>query len=121
LQDSKTNETKSSAGDKYETGRAMIQNQEDLYRRQQLQTRAVLNNLLNIQPDKECSRVENGALILLPMGMVYIGAGMGKLEVDGTSFFGLSLASPLGVALRWKAAGDEYLFQDQTQTILNVY
>ncbi len=121
LQESKSNETKSSAGDRYETGRAMIQNQEELYKRQQVQTRNILDNLLNINPEKTCQKVENGALVLLPMGMVYIGAGMGKLEVDGHSFFALSLASPLGQAIRWKQPGDTYSFQEKSQTVLNVY
>ncbi|MFT4838171.1 MAG: hypothetical protein ACI9V9_000075, partial [Oleispira sp.] len=46
LMDAKRNETKSSAGDKYETGRAMIQNEEELYKRQRAETSKILDQLL---------------------------------------------------------------------------
>ncbi len=57
LMDAKRNETKSSAGDKYETGRAMIQNEEELYKRQRAETSKILDQLLRIDPDKVCNYV----------------------------------------------------------------
>ncbi|MGB3591981.1 MAG: transcription elongation factor [Nonlabens sp.] len=121
LQKAKLNETKSSAGDKYETGRAMIQNQEELYKTQRAQTRSILNGLLQIDPDKTCNQVENGALVQLPMGFFYVGAGMGKLSHNNKDFFSISLKSPIGVQLKHKKAGDTYTLNNQTTTILNVY
>ena len=117
---SKESETKSSAGDKYETGMAMIQNQEELFKRQRQQTQAVLDQLLKIDPDKKCVVVENGALITLNTGLYYISAGMGKIAIEGYDIFALSLASPLGVALKHRKSGDEIKFNDKKQSILKI-
>ncbi|ARN76967.1 transcription elongation factor [Nonlabens spongiae] len=120
LQHSKQSETKSSAGDKYETGRAMIQNQEELYRRQRHQTQIILDQLLKIDPDKKCKRVEDGALVTLPSGHYYISAGMGKLTVNEKDVFALSLASPLGMALKHRHAGDTFTFNEKEHNILQI-
>ncbi|WP_298952520.1 transcription elongation factor [uncultured Nonlabens sp.] len=121
LMDAKRNETKSSAGDKYETGRAMIQNEEELYKRQRAETSIILDQLLRIDPDKECSFIEPGALVVLPSGYFYIAAGMGKLVVNGMDCFAVSLSSPIGQALKSKKKGDTIIFQNREVMILNVF
>ena len=120
LMEAKQNETKSSAGDKYETGRAMIQNEEELYKRQKSETRKVLDQLLKIDPDINCSTVKNGALVALPSGFFYISAGMGKLEVDKEHCYAISLESPLGQALSGLSAGSSFEFHQKTTQILNI-
>ena len=120
MQHSKQSETKSSAGDKYETGRAMIQNQEELYKRQRHQTQIILDQLLKIDPDKKCERVEDGALVTLASGHFYISAGMGKITVGDKDVFALSLASPLGMALKHRKAGEVFNFNEKKQNILQI-
>lgn len=119
--DAKRNETKSSAGDKYETGRAMIQNEEELYKRQRAETSKILDQLLRIDPDKECHQIEPGALVVLPSGYFYVGAGMGKLTVQEKDFFAISLSSPIGQALKNKKEGEIINFQEREVMILKVY
>jgi hypothetical protein len=121
LMDAKRNETKSSAGDKYETSRAMIQNEEELYKRQRAETSKILEQLLRIDPDKVCNYVEPGALVILPSGLFYVGAGMGKLVVNKIDCFAISLSSPIGQALKAKKAGETMKFQEEDVMILNVY
>jgi transcription elongation GreA/GreB family factor len=121
LMDAKRNETKSSAGDKYETGRAMIQNEEELYKRQRAETSKILDQLLRIDPDKVCSYVEPGALVMLPTGLFYVGAGMGKLVINEIDCFAISLSSPIGQALKGRKAGETIRFQKQDVVILKVH
>jgi hypothetical protein len=121
LMDAKQNETKSSAGDKYETGRAMIQNQEELYKTQRAQTRQTLHTLLKIDPHCTSNRVEPGALVILPSGLYYISAGMGKMTVEDHDFFALSIGSPLGQAMKFKTAGASFKFQQNEVIVLNIF
>jgi hypothetical protein len=121
LMDAKRNETKSSAGDKYETGIAMIQNEEALYSSQHAMTIKILDQLLSIDPDVACNKVTYGALVLLPSGWFYISTGMGKLVIDDQECFAISLDSPLGQELKGKKAGDSFKFQQREQVILNIY
>lgn len=121
LMDSKQNETKSSAGDKYETGMAMLQNEEDLYKRQFADTSKTLEQLKNINVSKLCEAVEPGAMVLLPAGWFYISAGMGKIIVAGEPVFCISLQSPIGVALKHKKKSELVSFNEQRFTIQDIY
>lgn len=121
LMDSKQNETKSSAGDKYETGMAMIQNEEDLYKRQLADTSKIMEHFQKIEALKKCDMVEPGALLKLPAGWFYVSAGMGKIMVDGEAIFCISLQSPIGVALKHKKTNDIVSFNDQKFTIQEIY
>jgi len=121
LMDSKQHETKSSAGDKYETGMAMIQNEEDLYKRQLANTQQIQNQFQKIQSEKECIIVEPGALIKLPAGWFYLGAAMGKIRIDNTDVYCISLQSPLGVALKNHKLNDKVYFNEQYFTIQELH
>ncbi|GAK93245.1 hypothetical protein JCM19298_1964 [Nonlabens ulvanivorans] len=121
LMDSKQNETKSSAGDKYETGMAMIQNEEDLFKRQLADTSKIIEHFQKIDAAKKCDIVEPGALIKLPAGWFYVSAGMGKITIDGEGIFCISLQSPIGVALKHKKTSDIVNFNNQKFTIQEIY
>ena len=99
---------------------AMIQNQEELFKKQRGQTESILAQLLKIDPDKDCDKVENGALVALESGLYYISTGMGKLSVQDKEVFALSLASPLGMAMKHKRAGEHFDFNNKSQLILQV-
>jgi hypothetical protein len=121
LMDAKTSETKSSAGDKYETGMAMIQNQEELYTKQRAETSNIYNAMLRIDSSRPCEQVENGALILVPGSLFYICAGMGRLVLDDNAYFAISLSSPIGAALKFKKAGSFYTYNDKNVPINSIY
>lgn len=121
LMDSKQNETKSSAGDKYETGMAMIQNEEDLYKRQLANTQQIQSQFQKIDASKTCETVVPGALIKLPAGWFYMGAAMGKIHINGTDVFCISLQSPIGGALKNHQLNDKVYFNEQYFTISELY
>lgn len=106
LMDAKNNETKSSAGDKYETGMAMIQNQEELYKRQQVEARKSMNYLKSIELQSKTSIIEKGSLVQLTSGWFYLSVALGKIQVKDLDVFALSLQSPLGALLKGKSIGD---------------
>ncbi len=121
LMDSKQNETKSSAGDKYETGMAMIQNEEDLYKRQLANTQQIMEQFQKIDTSKPCITVKPGALIKLPAGWFYMGAAIGKIQVKDTDVFCISLQSPIGGALKNHKLNDKVYFNEQFFTISELY
>lgn len=121
LMESKQNETKSSAGDKYETGMAMIQNEEDLFKRQLADTSKIMAQFSHIDASKVCSIVEPGAMVKLPAGWFYVSAGMGKIEVDDNPVFCISLQSPIGMAIKHKKVTDIVSFNNQKFTIKDIY
>lgn len=121
LMEAKNNETKSSAGDKYETGMAMIQNQEELYKRQQLEVRNRMNELKTISRDQSSTTIEKGSLVELTMGWFYISVALGKLSIGNQDVFALSLQSPLGIQFKGKSASDTILLNGKEIVIKSVH
>lgn len=119
-QESANSETKSSAGDKYETGRAMAQNERDRNAVQLQQAKQLLGELDRIQPDKPCDTVHPGALVHTSMGRFYISISAGKLTVDGQDYFAVSAAAPVAAALSGKRAGEQAVFNGKPVQIQGI-
>jgi len=109
-QESANSETKSSAGDKYETGRAMAQNERDRNAVQLQQAQQLLGELQRINPELSCDTVRPGALVHASTGRFYVGISAGKLVVEGQDYFAVSAAAPVAAALAGKRAGEQAIF-----------
>ncbi|GGG62157.1 3-oxoacyl-ACP synthase [Hymenobacter glacieicola] len=119
-QESANSETKSSAGDKYETGRAMAQNERDRNAVQLQQARQLLAEVQRINPDLPCDTVRPGALVATSMGRFYISISAGKLTVDGQDYFAVSGAAPVAAALSGKRAGEQAVFNGKPVQIRGI-
>jgi hypothetical protein len=120
LKESRDNNTKSSAGDKYETARAMLQIELDKSEAQLAKLRTTQNELERINTARKYEKAEAGSLVITSQGNYFISIGIGKLDVDGTSFYAISLASPLGLVLKDKIAGDTINFQGKEFMIRDI-
>ena len=99
LLESTRNETKSSAGDKYETGRAMLQIEQD-NTRARLRALAVQQAALNqLSSGTGNICVMAGSLVKTNRGHFFISVALGKLMVDGQQVVTISANSPLGQKL----------------------
>ena len=119
-QESSSSETKSSAGDKYETGREMANAERDRNAAHMRQAQQLQAELGRISPDAACDTVRPGALVSTSLGRFYISISAGKLETDGTECFAVSAAAPVAVALKGKRAGEEVLFNGKPVRVLAV-
>lgn len=119
-QEASTSDTKSSAGDKYETGREMANAERDRHAAQLHQAQQQLAELLRISPDATCDTVRPGALVHSSMGWFYLGLSAGKLVVDGQEYFAVSAAAPVALALKGKRAGEEASFNGKAVRVLTV-
>ena len=113
-------EAKSTAGDKHETGRAMIQLEQEKMGRQLAETQKLQNILARINADKIYERVQSGALVKADTGLYFIAVGIGKLEVEGNDVFVMAPTSPLAQAMLGKVKGEQICLNGNTQTILSV-
>lgn len=103
-------ETKSSAGDKYETGRAMLQQEQDKYGRQLSETlkhKAVFDQL---KPEVILDKVQTGSLIFTNAGLFYIATSLGAVKLHGKEYMVISSAAPLFQHLSGLVEGEEVLF-----------
>jgi len=110
-QESSNSETKSSAGDKYETGRAMAQQERDRHAAQLHEAQNLLAALQKLNPELASDLVRPGALATTSLGLFYISIGAGKLTTaKGQEFIAVSPAAPLVAALSGRRAGEEVIF-----------
>lgn len=110
-------EGKSSAGDKYETARAMGQLTRELHARPYEQARQDAL-LLSRLPTAASEAAGPGSLISTTAGdLFFIGLGVGPVVVAGRQVFCLSPQTPLGQALLGKRVGDGFVFGQRTLTI----
>ncbi|KAA2239819.1 hypothetical protein F0L74_26905 [Chitinophaga agrisoli] len=120
-QEAANSEEKSSAGDKYETGRAMGHLQKDMFAKQQAENTKELEQLLKVNTDIVYTTVQTGAFIRCSGYSFFIAAGLGKQLVDGQPVFFLSPQAPLAGLLFGKKKGGHFLFNKMETEILEVY
>ena len=99
INESLASETKSSVGDKYETGSAMLHLEKDKQMMQLATLTDSKKNLSSVKTDSQFLSVEQGALVKTNQGCFYIAISAGKLQIDGQEFFAITLASPIGKML----------------------
>lgn len=114
-------ESKSTAGDKHETGRAMAQLEQEKLGRQVLSARELKQVIAQIDPTVKYDTVEFGSLVKTSTGWFFFSVGIGKLEVDNETVFCLTITSPLGNLLHGKKIGDTILLNGNTISVQEMY
>ncbi len=120
-QEAANSEEKSSAGDKYETSRAMGHLQKDMYARQLGANRLEMAALLGIAIPTLPLTAARGCIVETGTGLFFIAAGLGKIIFDGKAVYILSPDAPVAKALLGKVAGGKIIFNDKETVIKNIY
>ena len=106
--DAAANDTKSSAGDKYETGREMMQQEIDLNLARLAELQKQKTALAHIAANDAKDLVVPGAVVTTNNGAFYIAIGAGPLKPDGNTYYAISPASPVGSAMAGQKAGHTF-------------
>lgn len=120
-QEAANNEGKSSAGDKYETSRAMGQQDRDMNARQLEQARKDLAYIQSIDIEKKMVQVGPGALVQTLDGMFFLAAGLGSVNISGEKIHIVSPAAPLANLLLEKKSGEHILLNGRRIEIQEVF
>lgn len=114
------NETKSTAGDKHETAKAMMQLEQEKLSNQLTLLNAQLNDLQKIDTNKQHSIIGNGSMVQTNNGILFIGVGLGKIKVEDTYVFAISSLSPLANLLNGKQVSEIVRLNNAIYTILGI-
>lgn len=113
------NDTKSSMGDKYETGREMLQQEIN-----NLQTQ--LNEVLKQQGFlktiliKPSDKAEKGAIVKTEKGLFFISVSLGEVTFENQKIICISPESPLAKAMNGKQKGDVFSLNNMSQKIVDI-
>ena len=113
-------DTKSSAGDKHETARAMVQLEQEKLSRQLGEFLQMKLKLNQINPTVKHNQVGMGSLIHTTLGWYFLSVGLGQFNVEETTVFALNPQAPLGNHLTGKRVGEEIVFNGNRITILEL-
>ena len=116
-QDAANKEQRSTAGDKYDTSRAMSQNERDMFARRLVESLQMKKVLDGIDATRSLDKAESGALVIASTGNFYLSASFGKISVDGGDYFTISPITPAGQAMLGKGVGETFEVNGQLITI----
>lgn len=120
IQESLTSETKSSAGDKHETGRAMLQLEREKAGNQLAEIVKVKEALSKISVEKTGQTIGLGSVVYTSKANYYIAISAGELTFDDNKFYAISPITPIGKLLVGKGIGDVVVFRESSFEITRV-
>ena len=120
IEQSLLSETKSSAGDKHETGRAMLQLEREKAGRQLAEVQKLNEVLARIDASKTSSIIALGSIVYTSKANYFIAVSAGQLNIGDTLFYAISSNTPIGKLLLSKKEGDKIEFIDESFIIKSI-
>ncbi|SDE98000.1 Transcription elongation factor, GreA/GreB family [Pricia antarctica] len=121
IQESLASETKSSAGDKHETARAMLQLERERLGQQLAEAERTKQVLLKVPFEKASQIAGLGSWVKTSKADYFLAISAGQFEDDSSNVFCISADTPIGRLLLGKSAGDTFLFHNTITEILSVH
>ena len=120
IQESLTSETKSSAGDKHETGRAMLQLEREKTGHQLAEIQKLKENLTKVDINSSSQTIAIGSVVCTSQFNYFIAISAGELVVGDVNYFAISPSTPIGKLLIGKTVGDQVEFKEEKLSIRSV-
>ena len=106
--------------DRYDAYRTQLLRKRDMFAQQLAKLSSQIDVLDRIDLSRKCSSVEFGALVITSNQKLFISTGLGKIEVDGETYYAVSAAVPIYKAMEGKKEGDEFVFNGKKIKILRI-
>ena len=113
-------EDKSSAGDKHEIGRAMIQIEREKLGKQILLNEQVFKKLILFEKNINTDVVCLGSIVITDNLNYYLSIPAGFLKIESKMYYFVSPISPIGMLLLGKKIKDQIYFNKRTSKILEI-
>jgi hypothetical protein len=121
LTEDSLNDAKGSAGDKHETGLAMMHLEQEKLNRKLLEVLDTQNKFLKIDYSIVSKQVILGSLIESNGTFFLMAVALPKIDVDGKSIFGMSPQSPLGELFVGKKVQEIVIFNKVSYKIGSIF
>ncbi len=110
IQESLASETKSTAGDKHETGRAMLQLEREKAGQQLAEVQKLQEILNKIDISYSSEHIRLGSLVYTSQGNYFLSISTGKISIKNESYFAIATNAPIGKLLLGKTSEDDFSF-----------
>ena len=113
-------DSKSSAGDKHETSRAMTHLEIEKSEFALSNLKKTKTELERINPNIQNTKILLGSIFQTNQSWFFVSSSIGKLKIEEKEIITISILSPLFLALKELKKGDKKLFNGQSIEIINV-
>jgi len=120
-QEAANSDEKSSAGDKYETSRAMGHLDRDMNARQLKEAEQEFRKLIGLNTDAIYQTVVAGSVLVSGDLIFFAGAGLGIVKLNNREVITLSVESPLFRQLRGKKKNESFIFKEREHRVEEVF
>ncbi|QHI37568.1 hypothetical protein IMCC3317_29480 [Kordia antarctica] len=114
IQEAMLSETKSSAGDKHETGRAMLQIEREKLGNQLAEIQKVKEILFKVNPKLVAEQGCLGSIVYTSQANYFISVSVGEISANNENFYAIASNTPIGKLLLGKKVGEKVSFRDQS-------
>ncbi len=120
-QEAANSEEKSSAGDKFETSRAMSHLEKDMQSKQLVAHLTDMSALASIDCHQVHQQIIAGSFVIANQQKYFMAIGLGKQTVEAETIYMLSPAAPLAQKMWQLKQGETFSFNNKTFTIEEVF
>ena len=114
-------EGNSTAGDKHDTGRAMIHLEQEKLQNQLKEIKGQIQRIKSLEQNKNTSsEIEYGSFVETTGPRFLMGIGLGKIMVKQNPVFCIGMETPIGKQLKGLKEKDSFQFNGKRETILTV-
>jgi hypothetical protein len=113
-------DSKSSAGDKHETSRAMTHLEIEKSEFALSNLKKTKTDLERINPNIQNTKILFGSIFQTNQSWFFVSSSLGKFKIEEKEIITISILSPLFLALKELKKGDKKLFNGQSIEIINV-
>jgi transcription elongation GreA/GreB family factor len=106
--------------DRYDSYRMQLLRKKDMYSQQLAKLVEQAQVLEMISLDKPMTEVKFGSLVITQRQKLFVSIGIGKIEMDGETYYAISPNVPVYDAMRGLKVGDEFDFRGQPMKILAI-
>lgn len=120
LKEDLENESKSSAGDKYETGREMINIEWNKLSNQLNQYDQLFNVLSRLEAHQPNGNIMLGSIVFTEAANYFISVPVGEISAEEKKFYAIGAQAPVAKNLIGKKAGESFMLNGRSFKILEV-
>ncbi len=113
-------DTKSTAGDKHETARAMAQIGQEKAGKQLIKIQTIQNLVQSISSD-EVDKVSLGAVVYTADNCYFISQALGKISISGETIYCVSPTAPIVQAMLGLKKEESFTFNGRAHTLINIF
>ncbi len=118
--DAAADDTKSSAGDKFETTREMMQQEINRHQQLLLDARRMEQVLNSLDAQPHSGTAKPGSLVKTNSGTFFLAISLGKIALGNDTYWIVSAASPIGRMMLGLQAGQHFTLNHTEYRITNV-